>query len=107
MPPVTRPLNTYCARGGILRGPSGIDDRHELGLAFSYLLHAEGGREDVADLVEVARPRGALVVDLLAVGEELGAVRVGVDDRPGRVRDRAEIVLDHRSRHLALAGGQG
>ena len=75
MPPVTTPLKTYCAMGGIQREPSGVDDRHERGLALSHLLDAEGSRQDVADLIEVARTRCALVVDLLSFDQKLRAVR--------------------------------
>src|SRR6266498_417709 len=87
-------------------GPSGGDDHDGLGLALAYLLDAERGREDVAAVIEVARTRGALVVDLLSFAEELGAVREGIDDGAGRVRDRPQIVLDHGSRRLALGGRQ-
>src|SRR5712691_7461131 len=102
MPPVTTPLKTYCAMGGIPARPSGVDDRHELGLALAHLLDAEGGREDVADLIEVARPRCALVVDLLSFAQKLRAVRERIDDGAGRVRDRSQMILDHRPRHFAL-----
>src|SRR5262249_51466382 len=66
MPPVTTPLKTYCAMGGMRAAGSGIDDGHWLELAAAHLLHAEGRGQDVADLVEVAGAGGPLVVDLLA-----------------------------------------
>src|SRR2546428_7882947 len=107
MPPVTMPLKTYCAIGGIPARASGVDDRHGLGLALSHLLDAEGSREDVADGIEVARPRGAFVVDLLALAQELAAIREGVHDSARRVRDGSQVVFDHRPRHLALARREG
>src|SRR5262245_51371715 len=94
MPPATRPFHTYCVIGGIRQGArSEIDDGHLLDLALPNLVDAEGTGEDVALGVEVARPGGALVVDLLALLQEASPFLVGGNRRARRIRDRPEIVL--------------
>src|SRR5260221_4179749 len=96
------------------RAPSGVQtssDLHQGELAALDLLIAEFAGEDVALLVEVARPRGAGVVDLLPGGDRLDAVDGVVDRLAAALADLADIVLDgdtgrvlglrHRHQHHA------
>ena len=82
-------------------------DLQELELAALDLLVAELAVEDVADLGEVAGAAGALVVDLLALGQELQPVDGAVDLGAGALRDLADVVPDRRAGGLALGLGDG
>src|SRR5215470_2372173 len=103
--PATRPLTTSCAVSS--SGTLTSDRRHELELAPVRLLEADLAIEDVADIGEVARPAGALVVDRLGLGQELEAVDGAVDLGAGALRDAAHVVLDGGAGGLALGVGDG
>src|ERR1700730_16764453 len=72
-------------------------DLHQNRLAGLDLLVAELAVEDVTLVVEVARPRRAGVVDLLAGGDRLQPVDGIVDRLATALRDLADIVLDRRA----------
>src|SRR5262250_1507488 len=80
--PATRPLRTSCATS-----PTTSDHLHEDELAALGLLELDLAVEDVADVGEVARPAGALEVDLLALGQELQSVHRAVDLGARALRD--------------------
>src|SRR5690242_394723 len=100
--PATRPLTTSWAIS-----PSTSDHLHELELRALRLLDADLAVEDVADLGEVAGPAGALVVDLLALGEELQPLDGAVDLDASALRDLPDRVADAGARGLALGPGNG
>src|SRR6058998_993587 len=102
MVPAISPLRTSCA---ISPGTSG--DLQQLELALLGLLVAELGVEDVTDLVELARPAGAFVVDLFALGEQAEPVHGAVDTCPCALRDLPHVVADGRAGRLALGVGDG
>src|SRR2546427_2101176 len=94
--PAISPLRTSCA---ISRGTSA--DLQQLEPALLGLLVAELRVQDVADLVEVARPAGAVEVDLLALREQLEAVDRAVHARAAALRDLPHVVADRGARRLA------
>src|SRR5436309_11037367 len=79
----------------------------ELELPLLGLLVSELAVEDVADLGEVARPAGALVVDGLALRDELEALDGALDLDARALRDLAHVVPDRRAGGLALGLRQG
>src|SRR5215207_7083001 len=82
------------------RGPRSIEDTpllgnlHQRELAGLDLVVAELAVEDVALLVEVARPRGTGIVDLAAGHDLLDAVDGVVDLLAARDRRLADVLLD-------------
>src|ERR1043166_437430 len=105
MVPATRPLTTSCAVSS--SGTLTSDQRHELELASLRLLEADLAVEDVAGLGEVARPAGALVVDRLALAEQLQPLDGAVHLRAVALRDAAHVVLDGGAGGLALGVRDG
>src|SRR5262245_11585470 len=100
--PATRPLTTSCTIS-----PNTSDHLHEDELAALGLLELDLAVEDVADVGEVARTAGALVVDLLALGQELQPVHRAVDLGAGPLRDLSHGVTHGGSGGLALGPGDG
>ena len=74
--------------------PLASGDLHQRELAALDLLVAELAVEDVALVVEIAGPRGAVVVDLLAGRDRLEAVDGVVDRLAAALGDLADVVLD-------------
>src|ERR1700741_1841530 len=103
--PATSPLTTSCAVSS--RGTLTSDQLHELELASLRLLELDLAIENVADLGEVARPAGALVVDGLALGEQLEALHGAVHLLAVALRDAAHVVLDRGPVGLALGVSDG
>src|SRR5688572_23044450 len=88
--PATRPFTSSCGTSA-----STSDQLHDLELGPLGLIEADLAVQDVAGLREVAGPAGALVVDLLALGQQLqpgdGAVHLGaaaLGDLPHGVANR-------------------
>ena len=105
MVPAIRPLTTSCGISAATRARQIIF--RNLNLPPSTCSIAELAVEDVADLGEVARPAGALVVDLLALGEQLQPLDRAVDLGAGALRDLAHGVAHRRAvRLLRLGDGQ-
>src|SRR6185503_6386432 len=103
MVPATRPLTSSC---GI--SPSGtLDHLHELELASPGLVEADLAVQDVADLGEVARAAGALVVDLLALGHQLEPLDGAVDLDGAALRDLPHGVVDGGAGGVAPGLGDG
>src|SRR5689334_23029371 len=103
MVPATRPLTSSC---GI--SPDGtLDQLHELELGALRLVEADLAIQDVADLGEVARAAGALVVDLLALGHLLETLDRAVDLDPTALGDPAHGVADGGAGGIALGPGDG
>src|SRR5438094_361141 len=103
--PATSPLRTSWATSS--SGTLTSDQLHELELASLGLLEADLAVEDVAELGEVARPAGPLVVDRLALAEELEALDRAVHLHAVALRDVAHVVLDGGAGGLALGVGDG
>src|SRR5262245_29722501 len=101
--PATRPLTTSCATSPQITS----DHLHEDELANLGLLELDLTVEDVADVGEVARAAGALVVDLLALGQELQPIDRAVDLRPRALRDLPHGVAHGGAGGLALGPGNG
>src|SRR2546421_1584646 len=100
--PATRPFTRSCASSL----PTS-DQLHELELASLRLIEADLAVEDVAELREVAGAAGALVVDVLALREELQAFDGVVDLDAAALRDLPHVVADGRAGRLALGVGDG
>src|ERR1051326_5121596 len=90
--PDTTPLTTSCATSS--NGTATSDELHELQLAALRLLELDLAIHDVTDVGEVARPAGALVVDGLALGQQLEALDGAVDLHAVALRDLPHVVLD-------------
>src|SRR5262245_4998494 len=103
--PATRPLTTSWAVSST--GTLTSDELHELELAPLRLVEADLAVEDVADVGEVARTARALVVDRLALGEELEALDGVVDLDAVALQDAAHVILDGRAGRLALGVSDG
>src|SRR5262245_21452358 len=102
MVPATTPFRTSCRT-------STRESRRaqQLELPLLGLLVPEVAVEDVAGLVEVARPARALVVDGLALGEELQALDGAVHLDAAALRDPPHVILDRGAGGLALRVGDG
>src|SRR5262245_19398526 len=100
--PATSPLSTSCATS-----PHTSDHLHEDELAALGLLELDLTVEDVTEIGEVARTAGALVVDFLALGQELQPVHRAVDFRARALRDLPHGVADGRAGRLALGPRDG
>src|SRR5262245_33325825 len=99
--PGTSPLTRSCA-SSLTR----LSDHLEpLELALLSLIEADLAVHDVARLREVARPGGALVVDRLALGEELEPVHRAVHLGAAALRDLANVLADGRPRGIAAGVG--
>src|SRR5690242_4214281 len=103
--PARSPLTTSCAASS--RGTATSDELHELQLAALGLLELDLAVEDVADIGEVARPAGALVVDGLALGQQLQPLDRAVDLHTVALRDLSHVVLDGGAGGFALGVGDG
>src|SRR5215813_2959547 len=90
--PATTPLTTSCAVSS--NGTVTSDHLHELELARLRLLVLDLAVEDVTDLGEVARPAGALVVDGLALRQQLQALDRAVHLLAVALRNVPDVVLD-------------
>src|SRR5258708_1447217 len=98
MVPAITPLTTSCAisasRGGIARS----GNLQQRGLASADLVVAELAVEDVTDVGEVAGAAGPLVVDLLALRQQLQAFHGAVDLGATALRDLAHAVVNTDAR---------
>src|SRR5688500_6782087 len=93
MVPATTPFRSSCRTSpSILRS----EQLAGLELAVVHAVEADLAIADVAALREVARSGCALVVDHLALGQELEPVDRAVHLLDVALRDLAEVVLDDR-----------
>src|SRR6185503_3692553 len=97
MVPATRPLTRSCATS-VTRS----EQLHQLEGALLGHIVTDLAVDDVAGLGEVAGPAGALVVDLLALGQELEPLDGVVHLHPTALRDLAHVVLDGGAGGLAF-----
>src|SRR5258705_8881589 len=102
MVPATRPLTRSCATS-VTRS----EKLHRLEGALLGHVEADLAVDDVAGLGEVAGPAGALVVDLLALGQELEPFDGVVHLHAAALRDLPHVVLDGGAGGLALRLGDG
>src|SRR6266568_6798494 len=107
MAPAITPLTTSCAisaaRGGIARS----DNLQQRGLATGDLVVAKLAVDDVADIGKVAGAAGALIVDLLALRQQLQAFHGAVDLGATALRDLAHAVVNAAAcGHLRLGNGK-
>src|SRR6185295_20270323 len=89
--PDTRPLTTSCAVSS--SGTLTSDQLHERELAPLRLVEADLAVEDVTALGEVARPAGALVVDGLALAEQLQTLDGVVHLHAVALRNAEHVIL--------------
>ena len=99
MVPATRPLTSELRDLGRTHAQSIFSS---LNLPLSACVVADLAVDDVAGLGEVAGPAGALVVDLLALGQELQPFDGVVDLHAAALRDLAHVVADRGAGGLAL-----
>src|SRR5262249_32150697 len=106
MVPATSPLMRSW-RTSINCGPSSLQDSDlfEFGLLGS--IEADLAVDDVADLGEVARAARPLVVDVLALGDQLEPVHRAVHLDAVALGDLADVVPDRCARRLAPRPGDG
>src|SRR4030095_3915997 len=102
MVPATRPLTTSWTISA-----STSDQLHEREPGPLRPIEADLAVQDVAHVGEVTRTAGALVVDLLALGELLQPLDGAVDRDAGALRDLPHGVADHRAAGLAPGLGEG
>src|SRR5688572_18971561 len=96
--PATRPLTRSWAIS-----PSTSDHLHELEPGALRLVEADLAVEDVADLGEVAGAAGALVVDLLALGQQREPLDRAIHLDAAALRDLAHGLAHGGAGRLALA----
>src|SRR2546423_4593384 len=107
MAPAITPLTTSCVTSASNGGIAGSGDFQQYELAGIDLVVAELAIDDVADVGEVARTARALVVDVLALCQELKAVDRAVDLGAASLRDLANVVVDgDAGRGLGLGDGK-
>src|SRR2546426_5634585 len=98
---------TVPAISPLTRSWSSSGNFQELELSLFGLLVAELRVHDVADVGEVARAAGALVVHRLALGEELQSLDRALDLDARALRDLAHVIADGGARGLALGVRDG
>src|SRR5882672_4278238 len=98
---------TVPAISPLTRSWSSSGNFQELELSLLGLLVSELRVHDVADLGEVARAAGALVIDRLALGQELEALDRALDLDARALRDLACVIADGGASRLALGVRDG
>src|ERR1700730_3267853 len=107
MAPAIAPLTTSCVSSTSTGGIARSGDLHQCELAAADLVVAELAIDDVADVGEVAGTACALVVDLLALREQLQSVDRAVDLRAAALANLAHVVVDGDTcRRFRLGDGQ-
>src|SRR5450631_4066500 len=107
MAPAITPLTTSCVTSASNGGIAGSGDLQQYELASADPAVAELAVDDVADVGEVAGPACTLVVDLLALCEQLQPVHRAVDLGAASLRNLAHIVVDGNARRgLGLGDGK-
>src|SRR5687767_6519466 len=100
------PLTTSCGTSPS-RAATRSGDLQKLELALLGLLVSELRVEDVADLVELARPAGAVEIDGPALRDELQSLHGALDLGARALRDLAHVVLDRGAARVALRLREG
>src|SRR2546422_9773273 len=98
---------TVPAISPLTRSWSSSGNFQELELPLLGLLVAELGVHDVADVGEVARAAGALVVHRLALAEELEALDRALDLDARPLGDLAQVIANGGAGRLTLGGRDG
>src|SRR5229473_2492743 len=90
--PATRPFTASWAIWSSEPGTS--DHLHELELALLRLIEPDLAIQDIARVGEVARPAGSLVIDRLALGQELQPFDRTIDFQAVALGDLSHVIAD-------------